>query len=52
MSAKEMFEELGYEIDTTRETENHLFYGSEFAIIDFDYSRSSLMMYIQRMFFP
>ncbi len=45
MTAKEMFEKLGYEIDTTRETENHLYYGSEYAIIDFDLERQDIYKY-------
>ena len=47
MSAKEIFEELGYEIDTTRETENHLYYGSGYAIIDFDLERQNIYKYNQ-----
>lgn len=47
MSAKEMFREQGYEIDATRETENHLFYVSEFAIIDFDLLREDFYKYNQ-----
>lgn len=49
-SAKEMFEELGYEIDTTRETENHLFYVSKYAIIDFDLLRGDFYKYNQSGF--
>ena len=50
MKAKEMFEKLGYEIDTTRETENHLFYVREYAIIDFDLFRRDFYKYNQSGF--
>ena len=47
MNAKEMFKELGYEIDTTRESENHLYYGNGYAIIDFDLLRGDFYKYNQ-----
>lgn len=50
MSAMEMFREMGYEIDTTREKENHLFYVSEYAIIDFDLLRKNFYKYNQSGF--
>lgn len=50
MSAMEMFREMGYEIDTTRETKNHLFYVSEYAIIDFDLLRENFYKYNQSGF--
>ena len=50
MTAKEMFEKLGYEIDTTREIENHLFYVGKYAIIDFDLLRGDFYKYNQSGF--
>ena len=45
MSAKEMFEELGYEIDSTYEIEGHFFYCKDYTKIDFDLSRKNFYKY-------
>lgn len=45
MTAKEMFEELGYEIDSTYEIEGHLFYCKDYTKIDFDLRREDFYKY-------
>lgn len=45
MSAKEMFEELGYEIDSTYEIEGHLYYCKDYTKIDFDLKREDFYKY-------
>ena len=45
MSAKEMFEELGYEIDSTCEIEGHLYYCRDYTKIDFDLKRENFYKY-------
>ena len=45
MSAKEMFEELGYEIDSTYEIERHLYYCKDYTKIDFDLNRNDFYKY-------
>lgn len=50
MSAKEMFYAIGYEIDATRESENHLFYVKGYTIIDFDLLREDFYKYNQSGF--
>ena len=44
-TAKEMFEELGYEIDSTREIEGHLYYCKDYTTIDFDLKRENFYKY-------
>ena len=48
MSAKEMFYAIGYEIDATRESENHLFYVKGYTIIDFDLLREDFVDEIKK----
>ena len=43
--ADKMFEELGYEIDSTYEIENHFYYCKEWKKIDFDLERKDFYKY-------
>lgn len=45
MTAKEMFEELGYELDSTYEIDGHLFYCKDYRKIDFDLKRKDFYKY-------
>lgn len=40
-----MFEELGYEIDSTHEIEGHLYYCKDYIRIDFDLKRKEFYKY-------
>lgn len=43
--ADKMFKELGYEIDSTYETKEHLFYCKNHVKFDFDLNRKDLYKY-------
>lgn len=45
MSAKDMFEKLGYEVDSTCEIEGHLYYCRGYTKIDFDLIRKDFYKY-------
>ena len=44
-TARDMFLELGYEIDSTHELNGHLFYYSSYSKIDFDLVRQDFYKY-------
>lgn len=45
MTAKEMFEDLGYELDSTHEIQGHLYYFKDYSKIDFDLNRKNIYKY-------
>ena len=45
MTAKEMFEKLGYELDSTHEIEGHLYFVKDYKKIDFDLNRKNFYKY-------